>query len=240
MENEIQQNVPPVQPLPQTPPIISSSTNWSKILLFTMLGLVVVVVAVFIGIQIGKNQTPSQQPIVVQPTASPTQTAINPTIQPTAVPTINPTADWQLYSNTQANFSINYPKGWRKVESANWAGFGPQEIGEDVAWGVQFYNKSEKTTAQIKDDVGKQFPDHKQTEETIAFGGLTATKVITTTNQFADWYSVTIIIDNGSMLYAIGNSAQTDKVLNEMIAKRTGKNSNISFEDFYPSFKITK
>ena len=105
---------------------------------------------------------------------------------------------------------------------------------------MQFYNKSEKTTTQIKGEDGKQFPDRKQTEETIAFGRLTATKVITTTNQFADWYSVTIIIDSGNMLYAIGNGAQTDKALNEMIAKRTGKNSNISFEDFYSSFRITK
>lgn len=155
-------------------------------------------------------------------------------------PTTNPTADWETYSNALMNFSINYPTGWRKIEGTNSAGFGPQEIGEDALLSVQFYNKSEKTTAQIKDENGKQFPDRKQTEETIAFGGLTATKVITTTNQFADWYSITIIIDNGSMLYAIRNGAQTDKALNYMIAKRTGKNSNISFEDFYSSFKITK
>ena len=228
MENEVQQTIAPVQPLPQTPSVVPPSTNWSKTLLYLVLGLVVVVGSVFIGIQIGKNQTPSQQPIVEQPTASPTQTIVN------------PTADWQLYSNTQANFSINYPKEWHKVENANWAGFGPQEIGEDVVLGVQFYNKSEKTTAQIKDDVGKQFSDRKQTEETIAFEGLTATKVITTTNQFADWYSVTIIIDNENMLYVIGNGAQTNTALNEMITKRTGKESSISFEDFYSSFKITK
>ncbi len=238
MENEVQQNTPPVQPLPQTPASVLTppSTNWSKILLFVVLGLVIVAGSIFIGIQIGKSQAQSQQPIVAQPIASPTQTAVNPTAQPTS----NPTADWETYSNALTNFSINYPTGWRKVESANWIGFGPQEIGEDVVWGVQFYNKSEKTIAQIKDEVGKQFTDRKQTETTISFDGLSATKVITTTSQFADWYSVSIIIDSGNMLYAIGNGAQTDTTLNEMITKRTGKKSSISFENFYSSFKIAK
>jgi hypothetical protein len=109
-----------------------------------------------------------------------------------------------------------------------------------VPIGVSFYNKSEKTISQIKDEVGKQFSDRKQTDETIVFNGLTATKVVTTTNQYPDWYSVTIIIDNGNMLYAIGNGAQTDKALNDMLLKRTGKNYNISFEDFYTSFRLTK
>lgn len=181
-----------------------------------------------------KNMLASYQ---TQPTALPT-----PTTYQSPVPTIttDPTANWETYLNASAGFSIKYPTGWRKAEAVNWAGFGPQEIGEDVAWGVSFYNKSEKTVAQIKDEQGKQFPDRKQTEETISFNGLSATKMITTTNQFADWYGVTIIIDSGNMLYAIGNGAQTDKALNEMIAKRTGKSSSISFEDFYSSFRLTK
>lgn len=181
-----------------------------------------------------KNMLASYQ---TQPIASPTPTAYQSPIPST---TTDPTANWETYLNASAGFSIKYPTGWRKVEAKNWAGFGPQEIGEDVVWGVSFYNKSEKTVAQIKDEQGKQFSDRKQTEETISFNGLSATKIITTTNQFADWYSVTIIIDSGNMLYAIGNGAQTDKALNEMIAKRTGKSSSISFEDFYSAFKIIK
>lgn len=81
MENEIQQNIPPVQPLPQTsnPIPTQPSTNWSKILLFTVLGLVVVAGSVFASIQIGKTQTSNQQPIATQPTVSPKQTVTNPT-----------------------------------------------------------------------------------------------------------------------------------------------------------------
>ncbi len=111
MENEVQSNIPPVQPLHQSPPVTppSKSINWS-IFLFTVLELVVVTVSVFAGIQIGKNQTPNKQPIVVQPTASPTQTAVNPTIQLVANPTTHQTANWKTYENTRFKFSFRYPQ----------------------------------------------------------------------------------------------------------------------------------
>lgn len=99
MENETQQNIP------QTPPLTPLPTNWSKVLLFTILEFVVVAGSVFIGIQIGKNQTSNQQPIAVQPTASPTQTVAN----PTAIPAIDPTANWQSYSSSKHGFSFKYP-----------------------------------------------------------------------------------------------------------------------------------
>lgn len=148
--------------------------------------------------------------------------------------------NWETYTNSSASFSIRYPSGWRKVESTNQTGFGPQEIGEDVVWGISFYNKSDKTITQIKDELGKKFPDRTQTEEIISINGLPATKVITTTKQSENWYSVLIIIDSGNMLYAISNGSQNDKALNEMITKRTGKSSNSSFEDLYMSFRILK
>lgn len=111
MENEIQPNIPPTQPLPQIPSpiLISSPTNWSKILLFTVLGLIIVVVSVVAGIKIGKNQTLRQQPITVQPTASSTQIATNPTVQPTTNPTNEPTIDWKTYKSIELGFLIKYP-----------------------------------------------------------------------------------------------------------------------------------
>lgn len=112
MENEIQPDVSPVQPLPQTPSVIPPSTNWSKILLFTILGLIIVAGSLFAGVQIGKNQTPNQQPIAVQPTASPTQIVANPTALPTANPTINPTTNWKTYTNSTYKFLIKYPSNW--------------------------------------------------------------------------------------------------------------------------------
>lgn len=77
MENEIQPNIPSVQPFPQAPPVVPPSTNWSKILLFTALGLVVVSGSIFVGIQIGKIQVSNQKLSV-----SSTSKMANPTVLP--------------------------------------------------------------------------------------------------------------------------------------------------------------
>jgi len=112
MENEVQQVIPSVKPLleNQTPVPTPPSTNWSNILLFTILGLIVVAGLVLAGIQIGKSQTSIQQPAVEQQTISPTQTAVNPTDLPvTPSPTTDPTADWKTYKNIALGFEIKYP-----------------------------------------------------------------------------------------------------------------------------------
>lgn len=231
------------QPVGLTPKLTMTESTHPKWLIPTLIIAVVLSLGAA-GYFAYQNYQIKQQSVQVLP--SPTSTTILPSSTATpisVVPTTSPktsTVSWETYSNALAGFSIKHPDGWRKSESTNWVGFGPKEIGEDVLLGVSYYSKSEKTTAQIKDEVGKQFPDRKQTEESISVDGLSAIKVITTTNQYADWYSVTIIIDSGNMWYAIGNGAQTDKALNEMISKRTGKSSDISFEDFYTSFRIVK
>ncbi len=110
MENEIQQNTPPVQPFPQTPPIVPQFTNLSKILLFVILGLIIVAGSVFVGIKISKSQTSIQQPIAVQSTIIPTQTIGNPTTAPvTPSPATNPVTKWKIYTNETYGFSVEYP-----------------------------------------------------------------------------------------------------------------------------------
>lgn len=114
MENEVQQVISSVKPLPQnqtltpTPPL----TNWSKILLFALLGLIVITGSVFAGIQIGKNQTSIQQPAVVQQTISPTQTVPSQTT-PTTFPTANINPSQELIQNNKSLLSdavTNYSK----------------------------------------------------------------------------------------------------------------------------------
>lgn len=114
MENNTQPITPPVQPSPhtQTPIPTAPSTNWSKILVFIVLGLIIIAGSIFVGIQIGKNQTPNQQPIAVQPTASPTQTVVNPTVQPITSSPTDPTANWKTYTNSAYKFLIKYPSNW--------------------------------------------------------------------------------------------------------------------------------
>lgn len=123
MENEPQPVAPLVQPLPQTPtpaPIpIPPSTNWAKVMLITVLGLVIITGAVFIGIQLGKSQTNKKAVLesssLILPT--PTQTTVSPTVQPTTNPTTNPIADWKIYNSPEIGdyvspFQLSYPLSW--------------------------------------------------------------------------------------------------------------------------------
>lgn len=110
MENEIQPNIPPVQPLPQTP--VPPTINWKRIVLFILLGLVVIAVSVFIGIQIGRNQVSSQQPVAIQPTATPTA--------PTS--TNDSTVDWKTYTNTRYSYSFQYPQQYN-IKNNNAEGY---------------------------------------------------------------------------------------------------------------------
>lgn len=246
MENQInggKQNTQQIEQNPVGLPLMAPEKPKTNYLLIGGMVLVCFVVFGFGGYYLGKQASnDSEKSGSPQSYDSPTAIVNSPTpgisVQPTTAP--DKTVSWDTYSNTSAGFSIKHPKGWHKVETENWVGFGPKEMGEDILMGVSSYNKSEKSISQIKDEVGKQFSDRKQTDEAITFNGLTATKVVTATNQYPDWYSVTIIIDSEDMLYAIGNGAQTDKALNNMLLKRTGKNYDMSFEDFYTSFRPAK
>jgi hypothetical protein len=112
MENEIQPNTPPIQSIPQAP--VSPTTNWIKIILFILLGVLVIAVSVFIGIQIGRNQVSSQQPVAIQATASPTQAVVN----PTGIPTSN----WKTYTNTKYSYSFQYPQQYN-IKNNNAEGY---------------------------------------------------------------------------------------------------------------------
>ena len=58
MDNQTQPNISSFQPQPQTQTPTLPLTNWGKVLLFILFGLVIIVGSVFAGIQIGKNQKP--------------------------------------------------------------------------------------------------------------------------------------------------------------------------------------
>jgi hypothetical protein len=142
VENEVQPNIPPVQPLPQTPPVSTPSTNWSKILLSTIIGLIVITGSVFIGIQIGKNQLTNQQSINEQPIIPLTQATTTPTVLPTTPsPTINPTTDWKTYINTKYRYQLLYPSDWL-VQAMN----GGEQLTQTSV--TNFRMNSDKTPAE--------------------------------------------------------------------------------------------
>lgn len=180
MENEIQQNTPLVQPLLQTSTSIPTlpSTNWSQVLLFTILGLIVVAGSVFAGIQIGKTQTPIQQPITAQPTVLPTQAITSPTVIPTqivtptvsltATPTIDPTANWKSFTSVNYGFAVKYPQDWLgkcKDIAGDWETWESASICELRAPNTNPYTTKEFVTISVQ----KPLPERNTLAEIVTF-----------------------------------------------------------------------
>jgi hypothetical protein len=146
--------------------------------------------------------------------------------------------DWQNYIGAGGVYTIKYPAGWRQVETVNFTGFGPIEIGEDTLMGVSIYDTSDKTRAKVKADIGKQFADRRQTSEALFVAGLKAEKVVTTTPSYPDWYEESIFIASDNRLYVIGNGAQRNEQLQKMLQQRMSNPTTMTFEDFYHSFRL--
>lgn len=123
-----------VQSPPKIPTPTSSPTNWSRILLFTLLGLIIVAGFVYASIQIGKKQNTNLQSTTLQ-------VAVTPTIikEPTTLITsvtlqkndnvcpieLNDSKNKKvtvgknkcnfvmLHENGESYFGFDYPKGWK-------------------------------------------------------------------------------------------------------------------------------
>lgn len=98
-----------------------SAKNWTKPIVFSLVGVLLAAGLVFAGINIGKNQQSEQQPVLAQPTALPTVIATNPTAlpSPTAEPnlTIDPAADWKIFEGEL--FTFKYPGEFQVVAKKN-------------------------------------------------------------------------------------------------------------------------
>jgi hypothetical protein len=105
MENQSQQNIPPVQTSTQPP--ISTPTNWSKTSLLIIFGLIIVAGLVFVGIKIGKNKTVTQQ-ATIPPTITLTPSE-RPTLIQTVVPTNGNATPLKSCSFSEIHFEVDCP-----------------------------------------------------------------------------------------------------------------------------------
>ena len=110
-------------------------------------------------------------------------------------------------------------------EYDSWVGVGPEEMGEDVQWGVRFFESSDTTIEQVIGDFGRQFgSDRREARECVYLDNIAAIKVIVTTSQIDDWYSESIVFEHQGTIFEIGNGAVQDD----------------RFEAFYMSFHLNK
>lgn len=158
MVNEIQPNSPPIQPESQVRD--APSTNWPKILLLILFGLIIIVGSVFIVIQNGKNQiTPSWS--VSQPTASSTSTIINPIISTVTSITPNITISQSSIPSTTKKTIHLYPAyGADPNTSINQLHvisllFVPKDINTPIK--PEWLTNMEKVNLNIKSFFEKQF-----------------------------------------------------------------------------------
>jgi len=231
MENQINagdQNTQQIGQNPVSQPVLTPEKP--KINYLAMTGVVLVCFVVFgfggyyFGQQSSKSiQIPNQNQ--TQPTPAATATPNTVSNQPTDSP-------WQSYTNPSALYEVQYPNGWRIVQYNIGEGYGPKEIGEDVLWAINFYEKKDYTLDKVAGEFGKQFSDRKQTKENIMINNIPAVKFITTTASISDWYLESIVIERGTSYIVISNGA----INNENLQKARGVLPGTTFERFYKSF----
>lgn len=234
----------PVQPQPSQAPPDFTNPSPSKPP-YLPLGLFVVVLLMGFGAggyYLGSQSTRDSQPVIQPQTMNSPNTQDSISQQP-ALPTPLPQSAlssstspelktrWQSYTNQAALYKVEYPEGWRVINYDSGEGYGPVES-MDATWGINTYDKSTHSISKIASEVGSQFSDKKQTQDSIVVNELPATKITTTTPSIPDWYSETIVFERGSSFIVISNGAIT----NDALQKEKGVPPGTTFERFYNSF----
>jgi len=112
--NEVAQPEVVTEPVVVTKP----SNNWLKMIVLIVLGIGLLAGAVYGGMEIAKLQAPDQKPMVLEPTVVPTPMEETSTEEasPSALPSeASPSADWETYTNTENNYSVQYPKSFLRL-----------------------------------------------------------------------------------------------------------------------------
>ncbi len=103
---------------------VHPATDWSKTVLFSVLGVAVILGAVFVGTVIGKDQnnnqraTPEKSAAMTEATPKPLKANATPTASllpasPSVSPTTSPAVSRKTYTETrEVKFSLSYPSSW--------------------------------------------------------------------------------------------------------------------------------
>jgi hypothetical protein len=134
-------------------------------------------------------------------------------------------SNWQVYEGEEHGFQFRYPERWRVEVFDSWVGVGPEEMGEDVQWGVRFFDSSDTTVEQVISDVGRQFGSGRtEARECVYVGDIAAIKLIVTASQIEDWHAESVVFEHQGTVFEITNGAVDD-----------GR-----FQAFYDSFRLNR
>jgi len=137
------------------------------------------------------------------------------------------TPEWGVYSNDY--FSVWYPK-IAGTEYMTSDGNGNNcnsflDIKTDTMYPVTCYDATKVNVDNLIDGIGSQFREgdkRSESRSTFMLNGREATLTTVTTLDHPDWYSQSVFVQNGNIIYGLSNGAIRDP----------------NFELFYRSFKV--
>ncbi len=151
--------------------------------------------------------------------------------------------DWQTYTNDYSGWSMKYPLDWRFQEASGKApgnvGFGPSEIKQDIAMGVNVYNSSETNISDLIESQASLLIVKKLELEPAILDGKGAIKV-SSVNDSNDIGTVCFYLQENDFIYQLCSWSKSDEEFNRQVEELTGKDPHVSFKDFYESFKIAE
>lgn len=102
---EIQPNITPEQSEAQLPSPVQTQTNWSKVILFIILGLIAVTGIAYAGFYTGQKQISNKKPVNMQETE-----ASDLVVTTTPAAKTNLTDNWKTYRNDNFGIIFSYPQ----------------------------------------------------------------------------------------------------------------------------------
>lgn len=119
--------------------------------------------------------------------------------------------NWLVYTETGDEFILHYPPGWRVVKYEGWIGFAPQELKEDVQWGLHIFRAQDTSLQEAIQALGSQFgTDRVFRRECFKLGDQIALRVLVVTPIFERWVLVSVFVEHDGWIYQFENGAVPD------------------------------